>query len=221
MGVMGWTRFVNPLRRGTLRCVRLLARFTSLAVVVASFLIAVAALAGWGRSLAYSDYVRWSRTDLENGRTYNAVLWSASGVLGWHYSRMKDSDSGDELRRRWMRVRNVEKGDHEWKTLPSSSRAAIAMRRGEDGRENAWHRQMGFDVRVTANSALGRAFVERRYVLSAPYWFIVLLVGALPAWRFWRCRRSRRQARAGFCSNCGYDLRASPDRCPECGTPTT
>jgi hypothetical protein len=47
-----------------------------------------------------------------------------------------------------------------------------------------------------------------------PYWFPVLVLSALPAYWF----RRQMAVKAGFCASCGYDLRATPHRCPECGT---
>ena len=47
-------------------------------------------------------------------------------------------------------------------------------------------------------------------------WFLAALFGSGPAVRAIRVLR-RRRIRPGFCPACGYDLRATPDRCPECG----
>jgi predicted amidophosphoribosyltransferase len=35
--------------------------------------------------------------------------------------------------------------------------------------------------------------------------------------RGWRIRRLERRYLSGVCLNCGYDLRSSLERCPECG----
>jgi hypothetical protein len=49
-------------------------------------------------------------------------------------------------------------------------------------------------------------------------WLILLVTGALPAFWFALWSRSRRRWQVGKCRVCGYDLRATPERCPECGT---
>jgi hypothetical protein len=53
--------------------------------------------------------------------------------------------------------------------------------------------------------------------VRVPYWGLILLFGFLPGWRYWGWRREARRIREGLCESCGYDLRATPDRCPECG----
>ncbi|MFQ5422607.1 MAG: hypothetical protein ACE5F9_01350 [Phycisphaerae bacterium] len=49
-----------------------------------------------------------------------------------------------------------------------------------------------------------------------PFW-IPLAIVAIPTAILWR--RDRRRIPPRHCRSCGYDLRASRKRCPECGTP--
>ena len=59
---------------------------------------------------------------------------------------------------------------------------------------------------------------DSRRFRSLPLWTFVVLFAVAPARRLVShySRSARREAK-GLCLRCGYDLRATPDRCPECG----
>ena len=53
---------------------------------------------------------------------------------------------------------------------------------------------------------------------EVPFWTLAAPFAVLPLARVGRNFRAARRTRSGLCPACGYDLRATPGRCPECGT---
>jgi hypothetical protein len=54
--------------------------------------------------------------------------------------------------------------------------------------------------------------------VGIPFWLPLLFTLAPPLWWLIQRLQNLRRRRDGLCRECGYDLRASSDRCPECGT---
>lgn len=74
-----------------------------------------------------------------------------------------------------------------------------------------WQRLGFWSIQFKTNSS---GFGHRWVV---PYWSILLLLLTPSGWNLRRWVRASWRVHAGFCKTCGYDLRATPDRCPECG----
>ena len=72
-----------------------------------------------------------------------------------------------------------------------------------------------------------RSFVHEYHAANrvvVPYWAVIAITATivLLGIRSWRAEiRTKARSAAGECVHCGYDLRATPGRCPECGAPVT
>ena len=84
-----------------------------------------------------------------------------------------------------------------------------------DSRE-LWKDSMSFG-HMERSMAMRSGAVLRQHQVIVPLWFTAWLFAMPPGLWLRRYRRRRDRIRRGLCLRCGYDLRASPDACPECG----
>ena len=173
-----------------------------------SLLLCVATTALWARTLWGSDIVTIDHEDLSSPFNRGFILISQPwGLkLQWHWETPGTSASAAEAggdavgRRRWV-VRH-DFGYPERLMWEPDSRA----------------NRLGFYWGTYRHDRPHR--VSRLLKIGVPHWFAVAGFGLLPAfWSVGRYRRVRRMGR-GLCTRCGYDLRGTPDRCPECGSLT-
>jgi hypothetical protein len=153
-----------------------------------------------------------------------AVLWVRSYWSGYYVSR-PDGPATPYYARLWMLTtgRVLYLGEHIGPEIcfpppaASGSMAASGMMAGRSHaalfamiaeatfREADGRKLLGFDYRSTPGS--------RRVV--GPLWPLALALSILPV--LWLRRRLWHTFPAGHCASCGYDLRETPQRCPECG----
>src|SRR5256885_13157669 len=76
----------------------------------------------------------------------------------------------------------------------------------------------GSASRHSSHSINGKIINGDRFeVFAVPYWSAAGPLALVAALSITRILRRARSAAMGLCVKCGYDLRATPDRCPECG----
>jgi hypothetical protein len=76
-------------------------------------------------------------------------------------------------------------------------------------------RRMGFALQTFKSSSVSS--VSSTTSVAAPFWFLAMPFAIGPTLWVVAARRRRLSQQRGLCPNCHYDLRMTPQRCPECG----
>jgi hypothetical protein len=169
----------------------------------ASLVLLVVTVAAWVRSYAALDSValtrRFGDPDVPgHGYTWLSLSWMF-GTVSVGGGTVVDRLPADERVVAW-----------------GSTPAGKLLRR-----ESPWLRfRSAYSARSEKPAGWSRGTVQRSWKVTVPCWAVALVALILPAWwmaRRVKARRGARWAARGWCARCGYDLRVSTGRCPECG----
>jgi hypothetical protein len=170
----------------------LLNRGAALSVVLACGIVA-----GWLRSYTVFESIRYWRAIPTYDSTHE--ISSGDGYVSYDYMGMPGGGRIIEYEQSMNEVRWVRWPDHQrWR-----------LRRGA---EFSYHRATA--AQVAALASYERRLVFRFHYGAALLTSLILPMAALAVW----VRSKQRPPAVARCVQCGYDLRATPDRCPECGT---
>jgi len=152
-----------------------------------------------------------SHGDIFNGDEWSAEVFSNRGSIRFNVNT-----------RRWHTVLEnnhmPENGGPHWYSGPDQPVTPLPTR-DLFGDRGAGFDRFGFGVgQYASTSSEGTDWTTYGHTaVRSPHWFISILLIVPPAMVLRRVMRLRYRRRAGLCPACGYDLRATPDRCPECG----
>jgi len=185
-------------------------------IVTLHTLLTLATLAWWARSYAVIDFMEWYYPRIVDGHWHIArccLQTFHGGIQGYVHELDKTTPvnprkgpQGTDPSEEWKKT------SIRWLCQPAKGFAVNELYYLVPTRPH-W---LGFQI--TADSTHHPGLDSVFHGVVVPFWLVGLLsiVPALLAVRKPLCERWRRKH--GCCVNCGYDLRATPDRCPECGT---
>lgn len=190
-------------------------RYAFNAVTVLSVVLCVATVALWVRSYRISNKWHWSRVPdsrPNDGRVGWVDVWAVRGRLGIlieiNSAYLDDAPGG---------LRHESNPLHFAQPVEVTSPQPYPFS-GDRPLYRVYFDHAGFayyrnDINDTYHEHNG----------SLPLWFMTLVtaIGPLAGFRRMTLRLRAIRRRNGHCLTCGYDLRATPDRCPECGTVPT
>ena len=157
-----------------------------------SLLLFVAVVTLWVRSYRVNDRLN---------------IWPVGASPGGAECRSYNLRSGKGGMAFWISSRNGPPAPRYVVTWSHNAAYWYPMQAKEaDGNMTRWNR-LGFELRNH----------PRWFSVTLPYWPPAAALAALPALRLAGFVRRRKRVKRGLCPNCGYDLRATPGRCPECG----
>jgi len=188
-----------------------------------SLLLSLATVALWVRSAYAGDVVGMSGTDgnPDVGVDWIYLVRSNLGAMVFSSDRVSSAHDypGYQSNRRWWFVSGKpDRGLTRKATTPQENVSA------SDGQVRSFAVNMvvlGFTHTDYSDRHGERWYPGDSTYVLVPHWVVALVFLLPPGWWLLKNRKQRlrqRRLELGHCPTCGYDLRATPDRCPECGT---